>query len=71
MNPPTDSQEATVNGLRQSGKMLRKIQSRMAINQDRARNWIRLAREQGLNDTEIRAELGMSMDEYRQLRGIA
>lgn len=58
-------------GLRESGKQIRKFKSRLAINQDRARAWIKAAHEEGLNDTELRAALGFSMAEFRQLIGTA
>lgn len=50
---------------------IRKYRSRLAINEDRARAEIVAARREGLNDTEIRSALGFSVEEYRQLRGIA
>lgn len=57
--------------LQRSGKQIRKYRLRTAINEDRARAEIVLAREEGMNDTEIRAALGFSVEEYRQLRGVA
>lgn len=68
MSVPTLGTQA---GLREAGKNIRKYRTRVAINEDRARDWIRLARAEGRNDTEIRKALGFSVAEYRQLRGVA
>lgn len=62
---------STVESLRKSGRNVRKYRLRTAICEDRARDWIRLAREEGMNDTEIISALGCSTQEFRELMGIA
>lgn len=57
--------------LQRSGKNIRKYRLRTAINEDRARKEIGLARQEGMNDCEIRAALGFTVAEMRQLLGIA
>lgn len=57
--------------LKRDGMNVRKYRLRESIAQDRARKNIALAREEGLNDGEIRAALGFTVAEYNQLRGTA
>lgn len=66
-----DPAKTTAECLGQSGRNIRKYRLRTAINEDRARKEIALAREEGMNDCEIRAALGFSMEDFGQLLGIA
>ena len=61
----------TADALKAAGMQVRKYRLRTAICEDRARDWIRLAREEGMNDTEIISALGCSTQEFRELMGIA
>ena len=62
---------ATLESLRESGKNVRKYRLRTALNEGRARDWVELAKEEGLNDHEIREALGFTVAEYTQLVGVA
>lgn len=63
--------KTTADCLAQSGKNIRKYRLRTAVNEGRARKEIALAREEGMNDTEIRRALGFSVADYKQLIGNA